>query len=274
MRSALAWLKTIDVGPGGRGYYPAMLVGLWLGYAVVLTITFGLGPLWLLTNSIVNIMPIAVLGLAARAVLRHFVFGRPAAFQAVGHAGLAMLWTTLQFWMLMVLLGATQGRNAVTFSVQPFLAPVAAWQLFQGMFIYAGLAMAAALELAAQRARAAPPAEPRDPAREGEPFRLFVRRDDEILPIDPGRIILVRGADDYAEIVTATATHLVRMTLATLAERLGARFIRVHRSCLVNVDRISKAEPAGGGRMLVHMESGEMITTSRTGARLLRERIV
>jgi DNA-binding LytR/AlgR family response regulator len=65
------------------------------------------------------------------------------------------------------------------------------------------------------------------------------------------------------------------MTLADFENVLGPKsFIRVHRSWIVNVDRIARAEPAGGGRMLLHMENGEMIQCSRTGSRLLKDRVI
>jgi DNA-binding LytR/AlgR family response regulator len=48
----------------------------------------------------------------------------------------------------------------------------------------------------------------------------------------------------------------------------------VHRSRIVNVERIERAEPAGGGRLLLHMEGGETIVASRAGSRLLRDRVI
>jgi DNA-binding LytR/AlgR family response regulator len=42
----------------------------------------------------------------------------------------------------------------------------------------------------------------------------------------------------------------------------------------VNTHRIARAEPAGGGRLLLHMETGHTISTSRDGARLLRNRVL
>jgi DNA-binding LytR/AlgR family response regulator len=197
--------------------------------------------------------------------------GRPIAVQAAAHCALAILFTLLWFWLLMVLLGVTAGRNAVDFSVRPFLGPAAAWQLFQGLFVYGMIAMTVHAEALAEQARSvtanAATQEPKRP-------RLFIKQEDEIRPLNPDRIILIRGADDYSEVVTPEGTHLVRMTLAVLAEKLGEGFIRIHRSCLVNLDRITRAEPAGGGRMLLHMESGEMVHTSRAGTKLLRDHLI
>jgi DNA-binding LytR/AlgR family response regulator len=105
--------------------------------------------------------------------------------------------------------------------------------------------------------------------------RYFIRSGDDILPIDVGSIVSIAGADDYAEVSTRAGRHLVRMTLAQFETVLDpARFIRVHRSRLVNVEMIARAEPAGDGRILLHMEDGEMVQTSRTGAKRLRDHVL
>lgn len=105
--------------------------------------------------------------------------------------------------------------------------------------------------------------------------RYFVRTGDELRPIDINTVVSIGGADDYAEVWTLTSKHLVRMTLAEFTKSLDpAKYARVHRSWIVNVHRIARAEPAGGGRLLLHMETGQTISTSRTGARLLRDRII
>ncbi|MBV8157953.1 MAG: LytTR family transcriptional regulator, partial [Dyella sp.] len=105
--------------------------------------------------------------------------------------------------------------------------------------------------------------------------RYFVRIGDELRPIDVNTVVSIGGADDYAEVWTLSGKHLVRMTLAEFTKSLDpAKYARVHRSWIVNVDRIARAEPAGGGRLLLHMETGQTISTSRTGAKLLRDRVI
>ena len=67
-------------------------------------------------------------------------------------------------------------------------------------------------------------------------------------------------------------THLVRMSLAEFERRLDPRqFARVHRSAIINLDRLRVAESAGGGRMVAHMDDGAVVPVSRAGAALLRE---
>ncbi|MFK2889562.1 LytTR family transcriptional regulator [Dyella flagellata] len=120
-----------------------------------------------------------------------------------------------------------------------------------------------------------PPKEPDDSRANADLSRYFVRIGDELRPIDLDSVVSIGGADDYAEVRTLSGKHLVRMTLAEFTKSLDpAKYARVHRSWIVNVHRIARAEPAGGGRLLLHMETGQVISTSRTGARLLRDRVI
>ncbi|WP_176472961.1 LytTR family DNA-binding domain-containing protein [Sphingomonas lenta] len=48
----------------------------------------------------------------------------------------------------------------------------------------------------------------------------------------------------------------------------------MHRSAIVNLDRVVRAEPAGGGRLLLHMEAGGVVQASRAGAKLVREQLL
>ena len=199
------------------------------------------------------------------------------AAHAVGAACFTLGW----YWLLTVLGGLFDGASATRFQVKPFLlGPVAEWQLFQGLFVYAAVALLVDREAFAQRSVAAAVDDPGTPAPRTTPepvapARMLVRMGDEIVAVEPGEVVSITGADDYAELTLATARHLVRTTLAEFESSLPAdRFLRVHRSAIVNLDRVVRAEPAGGGRMLLHMEAGPVISASRAGARALRERLV
>lgn len=88
-------------------------------------------------------------------------------------------------------------------------------------------------------------------------------------------IVLIAGAQDYAEVTTLTGSHLVRMSLGEFEQRLDpARFIRVHRSHIINIDHLDHAEPAGGGRLVAYMVTGAAVPLSRTGSQTLRQLIV
>lgn len=105
--------------------------------------------------------------------------------------------------------------------------------------------------------------------------RYFVRIGEELRPLDIDTVVSIGGADDYAEVRTLGGKHLVRVTLAEFAKSLDpAKYVRVHRSWIVNTHRIARAESAGGGRLLLHMETGHTISTSRDGAKRLRNRVL
>jgi two-component system LytT family response regulator len=75
------------------------------------------------------------------------------------------------------------------------------------------------------------------PARAPERLAVRGRRGTTLLPIDS--IDWVESADNYVEVHAGGDTHLVRITLAELEQRLPARdFARVHRRAIVNLRRV------------------------------------
>ena len=105
--------------------------------------------------------------------------------------------------------------------------------------------------------------------------RYLTRAGDEMVPIAVRDIVTIMGAQDYAEVATLTGRHLVRMSLNEFERRLDtSRFVRVHRSTIVNFDHLDRAEPAGSGRMIAHMTNGEAVQVSRAGAQTLRSFMV
>jgi hypothetical protein len=193
--------------------------------------------------------------------------------QAAGHVGLAAAFSLFWLWTLTVLGALLGAESALRFTVAPFLfGPAAAWQLLQGLFAYGLLAALLALQA---RPAAMTGLIIMDDLSKTAPDRFLVRSDEEIVPLAASRIVSIAGADDYAEVTTVDGTHLVQTRLAEFEGRLDpAHFLRVHRSAIVNLDRLVRAEPSGGGRMLLIMEAGPDVSASRTGAKALRERLL
>ena len=74
----------------------------------------------------------------------------------------------------------------------------------------------------------------------------------------------VTAADNYIELHSATATWLDRTTLAAfLAHPAARRFVRVHRSCAVQPDRVQALEPLGSGDAQLRLASGRCLRLSR-----------
>lgn len=232
-----------------------------------------------------NFIPLALLTVVARGLLLRHVVHRAAVQQLGAHLVLGAAFAGLWYWLLMVMIGVSSGDGMTRFRVEPFFDdPAFAWQMLQGAAVYAMLASIIARRAHEVKAELHPAIDDsaRAPAsiapaadKERSLDRYFIRKGEDILPVDVDAIVSIEGADDYAEVQAGTERHLVRLTLAELERSLDAdRFIRVHRSRIVNLKRIERAEPAGGGRMLLHMENGAVVQTSRAGTRLLRERVV
>ena len=104
---------------------------------------------------------------------------------------------------------------------------------------------------------------------EGAPLeRIAVREGTRVtlLPVDS--VEWAKAEDDYVLIRSGGRNHLKHQTLGDLAAQLpGARFVRVHRSWVVNVGRLSSLEE---GKTAV-MVDGERVPVSRAGAARLKE---
>jgi two-component system, LytTR family, response regulator len=105
--------------------------------------------------------------------------------------------------------------------------------------------------------------------------------DTERIPIKSnGRIILLRTEDidwveaehNYVRLHTRGATHLIRETMNALEAKLNLRkFRRIHRSAIVNVDRIREIQPWFRGDAIVVLDNGHKLTASRNFRDRLRE---
>ncbi|MEN8375085.1 MAG: LytTR family DNA-binding domain-containing protein [Gemmatimonadota bacterium] len=119
----------------------------------------------------------------------------------------------------------------------------------------------------AERSRAALGAEPLR--------RLFVRERGRITPLAVDRIERLEARGDYVLIHAEGARHLVHVRLRDLLARLDAdRFVRVHRSHVVNLDHVEAFVPWDGSRLQVHLSSGERVMASRNRSRELRDRSI
>ncbi|HET6204972.1 MAG TPA: response regulator [Planctomycetota bacterium] len=87
-----------------------------------------------------------------------------------------------------------------------------------------------------------------------------------------GRIVFVRAEEidfveangNYVRLRVGGKGHLLRETMASLEGRLDpARFVRIHRSTIVNLDRVRELEPLFHGDYAVRLRDGTRLTMSR-----------
>jgi two-component system LytT family response regulator len=96
--------------------------------------------------------------------------------------------------------------------------------------------------------------------------RLFFLRADEIDWIE--------AAGNYARLHVGSEAHLLRETMTSLEGRLDPeRFFRIHRSRIVNMERIQELQPWFNGEYVVILRNGTRLTLSRGYREKLQERL-
>ena len=104
--------------------------------------------------------------------------------------------------------------------------------------------------------------------------RLVVRTNGKIYFVRVRDVDWMEGDGNYVKIHTQGRAHLLRETLKSIESRLDPRrFVRVHRSSIVNVDRIVSLEPYFHGEYVLTMQDGAKVTSSRSYSEAIRKLI-
>src|SRR5690606_20297040 len=94
--------------------------------------------------------------------------------------------------------------------------------------------------------------------------RLAVRAGGKIIFLRTDEIEWIGAEGNYARLHVGGKSHLMRETMTSLETRLDpARFIRIHRSTIVNADAIAELEPLFQGDYVVILRNGTRLTSSR-----------
>jgi two-component system LytT family response regulator len=106
----------------------------------------------------------------------------------------------------------------------------------------------------------------------GAPLERVVIRDGpqvHVLPV--GRIDYVEAQDDYVGFRTGGRTLLKEQTLADLESQLDARrFVRIHRSYLLNIERLARVELYAKDSRIAILSDGTKLPVSRAGYQRLQ----
>lgn len=90
---------------------------------------------------------------------------------------------------------------------------------------------------------AAPASAPAAPPKADASTELFVKVGTRTIKVNFDDVLYIEALSTYSVLVTATHKHIVYLTLKNLAERLPFdHFLRVHRSYIVNMQRIEAVE--------------------------------
>ncbi len=110
----------------------------------------------------------------------------------------------------------------------------------------------------------------------GEPMtRVLVRDQGRIFPIHVDAIEYLRSDTKYTALVSKGRSFLVRLPIASFEQRLDpARFLKLHRSCIVNLDFVEAMTPDENSQLVAQMTDGTFITANREVSRKLREQSI
>jgi two-component system LytT family response regulator len=104
--------------------------------------------------------------------------------------------------------------------------------------------------------------------------RLIVREVGQIIVVPTRDVDWIEGADYYAKLHVRKAVHMLRETLTSLEQRLDARrFLRIHRSAIVNLTRVRAVEASVRGEGVAVLVDGTRLKVTRANRDELERRL-
>jgi two-component system, LytTR family, response regulator len=95
--------------------------------------------------------------------------------------------------------------------------------------------------------------------------RLVLRSGGKLIFVDPEEIEWIEAAANYVRLHTRVEVHTVREKISAIERELDSEtFLRVHRSIIVNLDKVKEVIPCGSGEYVVLMKNGRELSFGRS----------
>ena len=249
--------------------YALAWLPLGLSYLIVLGVFVDIDGPTLLVTWLANILYPSVVSIAVVWLCVKEIIHKEPRFQIVVHTLGAVAYSALWALTLFRLLQLFNGLLTGEWSPPIWPSPVIAWQLFQGLALYfivvSGTYAFWALAKLKQNGLDLKP----DPVR----TRIYSRSDLGLIPVTLDEISAVTTSNGAAILIVGPSQLESRMSMSELEAMLPTeKFVRIHRTALVNLDHIQSLEPAGNSRHTVHLKNGLTFETSRAGSTALKSR--
>ena len=102
--------------------------------------------------------------------------------------------------------------------------------------------------------------------------RIAVKSGDRVLYLRVADIDWIEAADDLVKLHVGKTVHDHRATMAQIEQRLPpSRFIRIHRSTIVNIERIREFQPWFQGDWILVLADGTRLQSGKSYRRRIRE---
>jgi len=94
--------------------------------------------------------------------------------------------------------------------------------------------------------------------------RFVIKTEGRLLFLKLAEIDWLEAASNYVRLHVGQASYLTRSTMSEVEQKLaGSRFIRIHRSIIVNTDRIKEVRPCNSGEFIVTLSDKKDLPASR-----------
>ena len=104
---------------------------------------------------------------------------------------------------------------------------------------------------------------------------LFVQKSEKLVNLPVQSIVHLEASKDYTIISTNREQYVSSTGISKLEEKLDPEiFIRIHRSTIINLKKLTEIEKFGSGNLAARMENGKTFAISRSYAKSIRDRIV
>ena len=102
--------------------------------------------------------------------------------------------------------------------------------------------------------------------------RLVIKATGRIYFLETSEIDWIEAEGNYVSVHSAKKTHLLRETISSLEAQLDPKkFVRIHRSSIVRIDRIHELQPWFHGEYRIILQDGTQLTLSRNHRDNLQE---
>lgn len=117
------------------------------------------------------------------------------------------------------------------------------------------------------------PDSPAPPEKHDAVDRISVKKGSEIHIVRIDDLLYVLAEGDYVWLFTPAGRFLKEQTMRWFEEHLPDRFVRIHRSCIVDIDQIARVELFGKENYHVRLKNGAVLKASLNGYRALKFRL-
>lgn len=110
------------------------------------------------------------------------------------------------------------------------------------------------------------------PSSTASPYaeRLILKERGRIFAVQVPNLDWIEASGNYVSLHVGGKTHLLRETMRSMEQKLDpAKFIRIHRSAIVQISRIREVRTIGGGRYAVVLANGTQIPLGQPGVERL-----